>query len=146
MNYALIYVSKVVRPLSAEELEALSNESNLNNERLGLTGLLLYSGKNFMQILEGDYETLTELFAKITTDSRHHSIEVLMGAPASERLFPEWSMGVIDVRTSAQLDVEILNDICERAEQKYQNVKDAALETLKLFTFKEISDEDTQAA
>jgi len=145
MNYALIYVSKASQPMSAEDLRELSDQASSTNAKLDLTGLLLYSGKYFMQILEGDYEVLNTLFAKIANDPRHHSVDVLMGTPSTVRLFPQWSMGVIDVRNSAQIDAEVINDICEQAEQQYENVKDAALEALKLFTYTDVDNKNTAA-
>ncbi len=44
------------------------------NNLLDITGILIHSDGNFLQILEGEKLTITPLFKKIKTDTRHYNI------------------------------------------------------------------------
>jgi len=90
---SLVYVSSARHLYSEDELKALLQRSRDNNVRLGLTGMLLYKNGNFMQVLEGPEDTLAQLYSKIQSDPRHHTILQLMRKPIQEREFPSWSMG-----------------------------------------------------
>tara|TARA_A100000171_G_scaffold47980_1_gene54788 strand:+ start:1950 stop:2453 length:504 start_codon:yes stop_codon:yes gene_type:complete len=146
LNYALLYISKATEPFSSDSLEQLAIDAQQRNQASNLTGLLLYSGTHFIQILEGDYHELNNLFESISRDKRHHSIKVLMGAPASERQFPDWSMGVIDISSNDRIDPHTLDLICAQAEGQPEATKIAALETLKHFQFDVISNTGAVAA
>jgi hypothetical protein len=89
----LIYVSASVRPFSAEELTELLQRSRQNNEKLGITGMLLYKDGNFMQGLEGEENAVRALAARIAKDPRHKDFATLLEKQVSEREFPDWSMG-----------------------------------------------------
>jgi Sensors of blue-light using FAD len=88
---SLAYVSSARQLFS--DLKALLQQSRDNNARLDLTGMLLYEGGNFMQVLEGPDDALTELYTKIQSDPRHYRILQLLRRQIQEREFPSWSMG-----------------------------------------------------
>lgn len=54
--------------------------------------MLLYSEGSFMQVLEGEEETVEALMSKIADDPRHHEIIVLSREPIEARDFGKWSM------------------------------------------------------
>ena len=89
----LVYTSKSVSPFSKDELVKLLAKSRQNNEKLGVTGMLLYRDGDFMQALEGDEEKVRALAARIAQDPRHVNFTTLMDAHCEEREFPDWSMG-----------------------------------------------------
>lgn len=89
----LIYLTAAVRLMQDDELMALLRQSRTNNEAAGLTGILLYSGGNFLQVLEGEGAAVDALMARIERDPRHRNLIVLMRRPITERMFPTWSMG-----------------------------------------------------
>ena len=89
----LVYVSAAVTSFTNEELLQLLEIARRNNERLGVTGMLLYKDGEFMQALEGDEPTVRELTEKIRRDPRHTDIRILLERPANAREFPDWSMG-----------------------------------------------------
>ncbi|MEO6455036.1 MAG: BLUF domain-containing protein [Ginsengibacter sp.] len=91
MNY-LIYVSSATQHFSDEDLKALLIISRQNNINLGITGLLLYSESNFIQVIEGEAEAIDGLYSKIKRDPRHTGFLRLLKGEISERNFPEWSM------------------------------------------------------
>lgn len=138
--YSLIYISTPVKHFEHDELEQLARESQRNNAPIDITGLLLYSGDFFLQALEGDYEQLNDLYARIENDDRHLDLEVLIGAPATRRLFPDWAMGVLDVSESSRIDPELLREICDRAEGDSNAAQQAAMVLLEIFRYDPIND------
>lgn len=91
--FYLVYASSATRPFSEADLSDLLETSRENNARLGITGMLLYKDGNFMQVLEGEEETVRALYEKIGTDPRHDGAITLHQSFAQERQFPDWSMG-----------------------------------------------------
>lgn len=57
MRYAISYVSTAKKSLSETEIRQILNDSENNNNKQNITGLLLYSEGNFFQIIEGDQKT-----------------------------------------------------------------------------------------
>jgi hypothetical protein len=82
------------------ELLALLEETRATNTRLGITGMLLYEGGNFLQVLEGEQEAVMRLVAMIKADRRHKRFNVLLSETSERRLFPDWSIGFRDLRDS----------------------------------------------
>lgn len=91
--FHLVYVSSAAVPFTPDQLVALLAEARANNERLGVTGMLLYKDGNFLQVLEGPEETVRPLYAQIAADPRHRGIIVLLEGEIPERQFGNWSMG-----------------------------------------------------
>jgi FAD-dependent sensor of blue light len=88
-----IYVSSSVKRFSNEELLKLLEKARANNERTGISGMLLYKDGDFMQALEGPEEAVHRLSARIAGDPRHTNVKKLLEAPITAREFPDWSMG-----------------------------------------------------
>lgn len=89
---SLTYVSSATTFLTATELLTLLDTARTNNVALGLTGMLLYKGGNFMQVLEGEEAPLRHLYKKIEKDPRHSGLIKLLDHPIETRQFPSWSM------------------------------------------------------
>lgn len=94
---SLTYVSSTTRLLSVQQLVELIEQIRPKNERLGVTGLLLYSGGNVIQTLEGDPRVVGELFDDIVDDPRHTDVRVVDRRLVHERAFSTWSMGFRNV-------------------------------------------------
>lgn len=89
----LVYVSAAVDPFTPADLAELLRTCRRNNEPLGVTGLLLHIGGNFMQALEGEDSAVDELYRKIARDPRHRSVTMIVNLPIKRRLFSDWTMG-----------------------------------------------------
>lgn len=89
----LMYVSSAVSPFSNEDLLELLEKARTKNDRLGITGMLLYKNADFMQALEGEEEQVLALADTISKDRRHTDVRVLLKAPAKNRESPDWTMG-----------------------------------------------------
>lgn len=81
--------------ISDDVIHSILIKSQEKNARLHVTGALSYNGERFMQVLEGERATLTELIIKIANDSRHRKFTLLGFRPIDERLFSSWSMAYI---------------------------------------------------
>ena len=57
--FRLVYLSTANSHFSKAELTSLLQLSRSNNQRLGITGMLLYKDDNFIQILEGEKATVS---------------------------------------------------------------------------------------
>ncbi|MEP3052096.1 MAG: BLUF domain-containing protein [Erythrobacter sp.] len=78
--------------LSAEEVDQILESSVANNSARGITGILLYNGRNFMQLLEGKEDDLAALMARIAQDSRHSGVSTLDRREVSKRSCVQWAM------------------------------------------------------
>ncbi|MDF2366794.1 BLUF domain-containing protein [Sneathiella sp.] len=120
MHY-LIYVSSASYLLEDAELKDILGKSRTNNAMVDVTGMLLYKNGSFMQVLEGEADTVTKTFARISEDKRHSGIIVLCEEKAESRIFQGWSMGF---QTLTPGDVK---DIPEFAEFKNGRFTDPSI-------------------
>ena len=98
--HCLVYTSTANVLLSEEQLQRLLDHWRTNNSRWHVTGVLLYSEGQIMQVLEGDAERLHTLFATIAADLRHHTVTRLADGPVPSRAFADWSMQFRKVDTA----------------------------------------------
>lgn len=88
--------------LNSDTCDAILQTSRVNNERNGITGVLIVSREDFTQILEGGRTVVSECFMRIIKDDRHHNIRVLLACETEARLFPEWGMHCIKTSRARQ--------------------------------------------
>ena len=106
----LIYASVATQNFGAVELTELLQQSREANERLGLTGILLYSDGSFFQVLEGEVAVVDQLYAKIRRDKRHEQSTLIIREPIVRRSFANWSMGFASVSPEELRNIAGLND------------------------------------
>lgn len=102
--------------VSREGLDAIIDASARNNPTAGITGLLLYNGRNFMQLLEGKGEALDALMERISGDPRHSGVAIVHRGEVAERSCPEWAMKRVIIAESvaerrAALEQELPGDL-----------------------------------
>ena len=88
----LIYASDKVSD-DDSELAAILASAARNNRKNQITGMLLYAGGNFMQVIEGAPATVHTTYERILHDSRHRNLLLMLEEPVAQRHFSEWSMG-----------------------------------------------------
>ena len=93
----LIYSSTANINLTEAELHRLLYHWRTTNAELGITGLLLYSEGNILQVLEGAAGKVHRLYARIAADPRHRSVVKLADGPVPTRAFAGWSMHLRNV-------------------------------------------------
>ncbi len=88
----LTYISTAVPGLSADSIEEILLTSRRRNMAAGVTGLLVFDGRRFLQALEGDEPRVTAAFDRISADRRHRAVVLLSRREVPERQFGDWSM------------------------------------------------------
>jgi class 3 adenylate cyclase len=92
------YMSRFSRPLSREDIDEIGHYSTRRNAADGITGVLVTLGSVFFQIIEGDEVAIDDLYARVLRDGRHTGVICLQTEQlTNDRLFPDWSMNVIDL-------------------------------------------------
>jgi hypothetical protein len=71
------YISIPAHPMSTEDLMHILNAARLNNIHLGVSGMLLFTGNEFIQILEGEEKIIEDLLATIKKDPRHRDFRII---------------------------------------------------------------------
>jgi uncharacterized membrane protein (DUF373 family) len=79
--------------MSQDDLEDILKTARENNARLGVTGMLLYGNKTFIQILEGEEDVVNELIKTIKRDPRHSNFHIVKKKHIEEHEYADWSMG-----------------------------------------------------
>ena len=103
--HQVLYHSRAAGQLTPLELQAILQEARPYNAAHGITGLLLYSERRFVQVLEGPRAVVEELYARIRHDTRHVHVETVRQGPGPRR-FADWSMDLGQV-TPSQLDMAL---------------------------------------
>lgn len=86
-----LYIS-TAPTLPREEVDAILAASARNNPARGITGLLLFNGRNFLQLLEGEESQVNALMETIFADPRHSGVSVLDRRAIAARACPDWAM------------------------------------------------------
>ena len=89
----ITYLSSATRAMSQADLEDILRTARENNARLGITGMLLYGNKTFIQILEGEEGVVHELVKTIKRDPRHTNFQIVKQKPIEQHEYADWSMG-----------------------------------------------------
>lgn len=100
MLSTLIYRSRLSAPLPLEEFDRLLDAARQRNAALGVTGILLFDGVHFVQLLEGREAEVTALYDSIRRDKRHCNVVQLLRDYAPTRRFEGDEMAVLDLRDS----------------------------------------------
>lgn len=97
--YRLVYYSRNAIVADADALAAaitsILAKSQANNQRVGVTGALMFNSGCFAQVLEGSRSAVEEVFERIQQDERHGDVSLLAFEPAPSRAFGDWSMGFV---------------------------------------------------
>ena len=97
--YRLVYYSRNAIVGDADKLSAeissILAKSQANNERVGVTGALMFNSGCFAQVLEGSRLAVEEVFERIQQDDRHGEVSLLAFEPLPSRAFENWSMGFV---------------------------------------------------
>jgi hypothetical protein len=88
----LAYVSRQSHVITDKGLKELLSESRINNSATAVTGILIYFRGNFIQYIEGEEETIDQLYKKIVEDKRHQDVTELDSGFNKARALYDWSM------------------------------------------------------
>ncbi|WP_298306473.1 BLUF domain-containing protein [uncultured Erythrobacter sp.] len=119
-----VYIS-TAQGLSREEVEAILAVCARNNVAQKVTGLLLYNGRNFLQLLEGAKDTLDRLMQNIEADPRHAGVAILHKGEVDDRVCPDWAMKRIAI-------TEAIEQRQQRLEEELPNLINPAIRKVVL--------------
>ncbi len=135
----LKYTSLFAKDLSAQQIDGIVQVAAQSNARIGVSGVLLATGRVFFQIIEGPPPAIETLFARIRRDPRHHSVVVLRDeSEVASRLFPNWSMRKIDLSGSAGVRLRPVIEILESI-QELQRTSERLSRALELSIWRELA-------
>lgn len=132
----LIYGSTVKTPMTDDDLVELLRKSRQKNEKLGITGMLLYRNNNFLQVLEGDEDAVLSLYATIERDDRHMSVMKIAQRNIPARFFPDWKMGFVNLDKDELADEPGFTDFLMRSDDLDQMARNPSIAYIFLNTFK----------
>jgi hypothetical protein len=67
------------------------------NPSYGITGVLLFDGTSFLQVIEGGQGNVENLYEAIARDLRHDSLELIDFLPADTRDYAGFPMAFVEV-------------------------------------------------
>lgn len=95
-HHTLLFVSALSTDAPADAVITIARQARRNNERTGITGLLVFDGENFAQLMEGPAEAVIAVADVMQSDPRHARMEILHSAAgASAMRFPSWRLGYL---------------------------------------------------
>ena len=77
---------------------------------------MIYHNNFFLQILEGEEETVMEMFERIKMDDRNHQVTLLSTDKSELRIFKEWQMAYYSLPEESDLtqqEQQVKSDLVE---------------------------------
>jgi EAL domain-containing protein (putative c-di-GMP-specific phosphodiesterase class I) len=111
----LIYTSTATQAFTDNDILELLEKARENNQRLEITGMLLYTDGSFFQVLEGDRAVVDALFQHIAKDERHTAVTTIIRETIARRSFGDWTMGNTAISVQEVGDIVGLNDFFSEA-------------------------------
>lgn len=93
MPIRLIYYSRALNKMSLQDIQNILTSARTNNSDQGVCGMLCYESNWFLQTLEGERDTVNEIFLEIADDVRHDDVVIISYEYIEECIFPNWHMG-----------------------------------------------------
>ena len=96
MIFSLVYVSDCkITPFgdsASAEIESIKSHAQFNNDLYDVRGFLFYYQNHFLQIMQGDFDSIISVFGKIKNDPRHDNLRIIWFSSAEMHEFQKWSM------------------------------------------------------
>ncbi|SQC94153.1 Blue light- and temperature-regulated antirepressor YcgF [Cedecea neteri] len=118
MLTTVIYRSHIHTGTPFEALLEMVSVANAKNIEADVTGILLFNGTHFFQLLEGPEEGVQKIYRAICKDDRHYNIVELLCDYAPARRFGRVGMELFDLREHDKNDV--LQVVLEKGTSRYQ--------------------------
>ena len=97
----VIYTSTANVPLNRDIIAEILDVSHQNNDAYDVTGVLLCGGGHFIQVLEGEDDTVDKLCMAIEQDRRHRDFDIIFDEPIDERALSKWTMAYSELDRAA---------------------------------------------
>lgn len=87
----VVYLCSAVPGVSEHDTLRFLNQARTANRKHDVSGMMLYIGGCFLQVLEGEAAMVDRVCSTIFRDKRN--MRMILREPIAEREFPEWTMG-----------------------------------------------------
>lgn len=94
--FHLVYKSFAKPSLNEKDIQDILKTAQEKNRVLDITGLLIYRQKAFIQLLEGDEQSVRKILEKIIADSRHDQVVTILESSSDQRIASNWSMAFVN--------------------------------------------------
>jgi Sensors of blue-light using FAD len=89
---SLTYASRATEYFHEHEIPDLLHQIRIANAKQEITGMLLYIGGSFLQVLEGQPEVVDAVLSRILGDKRNSQLRSIARESIPERAFEGWTM------------------------------------------------------
>jgi len=97
MLIRVFYVSNAVGPQTTTVTGSILKTAQAWNAEHGVTGVLCQGQGIFLQVLEGERDTVTSLYERIAVDRRHSHVEMIHCENITERRYGQWAMAHVSL-------------------------------------------------
>ena len=92
--FTLLYASRLAPSAVIADVADIARTSRRRNREDDITGLLVFDGSSFAQLVEGSQLAIADLRDRLVADRRHCDMDVLVfGRMGDARRFPGWDLG-----------------------------------------------------
>ena len=99
MIKTICYISNKNEDLSNDELDDLLKYLVKKNDEMHISGILMLKNNHFFQIMEGEADTINNLYDAIKKDLRHHGLIKLLETSITDRIFEDYQTNHFSVLT-----------------------------------------------
>lgn len=132
MLTTLLYRSHISEDVPVKILGGMVSRASQFNAEFDVTGILLFNGTHFFQLLEGPEAGVLTVYERICADQKHYNLVELMRDYAPSRRFGNAGMELFDLREHEKSSV--LQAVLDRGTSRYRlTYDDRALQFLRTF-------------
>lgn len=106
MVFYLLYYGIESFKFKQKDFQDLLEQARSRNEKLNITGKLIYCEGTFIQVLEGEEQHVKEVYASILRDHRMVATKLVTEGKVEERHFGAWSMDFKEISLATINDFE----------------------------------------
>lgn len=106
---SLVYCSTIGECETEQDFAGILEASHKNNPALGITGILFFSNRYFVQCLEGHVFPVNKLYQRICQDHRNRDSVVLHYDTIDKRRFGAWDMGYVGEEHNQKAEKTLFN-------------------------------------
>jgi hypothetical protein len=92
----LIYASTATQTVNFDVIKDILTQCVAKNNEFGISGMMIFDGKQFLQCIEGNEAEINQLKENIFNDPRHQDIHLIGVKDITVRLFSQWCMGYLN--------------------------------------------------
>ena len=124
---SLAYTSLARPGLGPGDIRAIHQTARHLNALDGVTGLLIYNGCQFLQVIEGAESAIDDLLQRLEADSRHSGLTVEDQRFIEHREFRDWAMELVQISIGDQQARKDIADLLPETLPEIVRAKVAAM-------------------